>query len=123
MVERYVMALDEGTSSARAILFDRAGNIVSLAQREFRQIYPRPGWVEHDANEIWSTQLSVAREVIHNAGIEAHQVAAIGITNQRETCLIWDRKTGVPLHNALVWQDRRTAGVCDQLKARGSNAM
>lgn len=119
MVERYVMALDEGTSSARAILFDRAGNIVSLAQREFRQIYPRPGWVEHDANEIWSTQLSVGREVTHNAGIEAHQIAAIGITNQRETCLIWDRKTGIPLHNALVWQDRRTAGICDQLKAKG----
>lgn len=119
MVERYVMALDEGTSSARAILFDREGNIVSLAQREFRQIYPRPGWVEHDANEIWATQLSVAREVMHNADISAADVAAIGITNQRETCLIWDRKTGVPLHNALVWQDRRTAGICDQLKARG----
>lgn len=119
MAERYVMALDEGTSSARAILFDRAGNVAALAQREFRQIYPRPGWVEHDANEIWSTQLSVARQVLHDASIDAQQVAAIGITNQRETCLVWDRKTGIPLHNALVWQDRRTAGACDQLKARG----
>ncbi|SDN04407.1 glycerol kinase GlpK [Ensifer sp. YR511] len=119
MCEKYVMALDEGTSSARAILFDRAGSLVSLAQREFRQIYPKPGWVEHDANEIWSTQLSVAREVMQNAGVGPESIAAIGITNQRETCLIWDRKTGVPLHNALVWQDRRTAGVCDQLKSRG----
>ena len=119
MAERYVMALDEGTSSARAILFDRAGNVAALAQREFRQIYPRPGWVEHDANEIWSTQLSVARQVLHDASIDAQQVAAIGITNQRETCLVWDRRTGIPLHNALVWQDRRTAGACDQLKARG----
>ncbi|WP_037217395.1 glycerol kinase GlpK [Rhizobium sp. IBUN] len=118
-MERYVMSLDEGTSSARAILFDRAGNVVALAQREFRQIYPRAGWVEHDASEIWSTQLSVAREVIYNAGIGADQVAAIGITNQRETCLIWDRKTGIPLSNAIVWQDRRTAGICDQLKAGG----
>ncbi|NMN71517.1 MULTISPECIES: glycerol kinase GlpK [unclassified Rhizobium] len=118
-MERYIMSLDEGTSSARAILFDRAGNVVSLAQREFRQIYPRAGWVEHDANEIWSTQLSVAREVIHNAGIGADQIAAIGITNQRETCLIWDRKTGNPLSNAIVWQDRRTAGACDHLKAKG----
>lgn len=119
MTETYVMALDEGTSSARAILFDRAGNITAQAQREFRQIYPKPGWVEHDANEIWATQLSVAREAIHKAGIAAKQVAAIGITNQRETVVVWDRATGVPLHNALVWQDRRTSVVCDQLKERG----
>lgn len=119
MVQTYVMALDEGTSSARAILFDRGGNVVALAQREFRQIYPKPGWVEHDGSEIWATQLSVAREAIQKAGIDSGQVAAIGITNQRETSLVWDRKTGIPLHNALVWQDRRTSGVCDQLKARG----
>ena len=119
MAETYVMALDEGTSSARAILFDRASNIVAIAQREFRQIYPKPGWVEHDANEIWATQLSVAREALQKAGISASQVAAIGITNQRETSVVWDRATGIPLHNALVWQDRRTSVICDHLKERG----
>jgi len=119
MTKTYVMALDEGTSSARAILFDRAGNIAALAQREFRQIYPQPGWVEHDAVEIWNTQLAVAREAMAEIGATHDQIAAIGITNQRETSLVWDRKTGVPLHHALVWQDRRTAGVCDALKARG----
>lgn len=119
MSKSFVMALDEGTSSARAILFDYSGNIVSSAQREFRQIYPKPGWVEHDGNEIWQVQLSVAREAIKRAGINPGELAAIGITNQRETCLIWDRKTGQPLHNALVWQDRRTSGACDALKANG----
>ena len=119
MTKTYVMALDEGTSSARAILFDRSGNIAALAQREFRQIYPQPGWVEHDAVEIWNTQLAVAREAMAEIGATFDQIAAIGITNQRETSVIWDRKTGVPLHHALVWQDRRTAGVCDALKATG----
>lgn len=119
MTETYVMALDEGTSSARAILFDRAGNVAASAQREFRQIYPEPGLVEHDAVEIWNTQLAVAREAMAAVGATAAQIAAIGITNQRETSVIWDRKTGVPLYNALVWQDRRTAGVCDMLKAKG----
>jgi glycerol kinase len=119
MAKSYVMALDEGTSSARAILFDKTGNIVALAQREFRQIYPKPGWVEHDGTEIWQVQLSVAREAMQKAGAVAADIAAIGITNQRETSLIWDRKTGQPLHNALVWQDRRTAGVCDGLKEKG----
>ena len=119
MSRSFVMALDEGTSSARAILFDHSGNIVSLAQQEFRQIYPKPGWVEHDGNEIWQVQLSVAREAIRKAGVSSAEIAAIGITNQRETCLIWDRKTGVPLHNALVWQDRRTSGACDALKEKG----
>lgn len=119
MVAKYVMALDEGTSSARAILFDRDGNVMALAQREFRQIYPQPGWVEHDAIEIWNTQLAVAREVMQEAGASAGDIAAIGITNQRETSLVWDRRTGQPLHHALVWQDRRTAGVCDALKANG----
>jgi glycerol kinase len=119
MTKTYVMALDEGTSSARAILFDRAGTVAALAQREFRQIYPQPGWVEHDALEIWNTQLAVAREALAQVGATANQIAAIGITNQRETSVIWDRKTGQPLHNALVWQDRRTAGVCDALKAKG----
>jgi glycerol kinase len=119
MTKTYVMALDEGTSSARAILFDRAGNIAALAQREFRQIYPQPGLVEHDAVEIWNTQLAVAREAMAEIGATHDQIAAIGITNQRETSVIWDRKTGAPLHHALVWQDRRTAGVCDALKAKG----
>lgn len=119
MSKSYVMALDEGTSSARAIIFDHAGNIVSLAQREFRQIYPKAGWVEHDGSEIWQVQLAVAREAMKSAGVDSTNIAAIGITNQRETSLIWDRKTGKPLHNALVWQDRRTSGVCDALKAKG----
>lgn len=122
MTKTYVMALDEGTSSARAILFDRAGNIAAVAQREFRQIYPQPGWVEHDAVEIWNTQLAVAREAMAQVGTTSDQIAAIGITNQRETSVVWDRKTGQPLHNALVWQDRRTAGVCDGLKAKGLEA-
>lgn len=119
MAQNYVMALDEGTSSARAILFDRAGRVVSIGQREFRQIYPQPGWVEHDPLEIWTVQLSVAREALAEANVRPDEIAAIGVTNQRETCVVWDRATGMPIHNALVWQDRRTAGVCDELKARG----
>src|SRR5688500_12775772 len=106
-----VLALDQGTTSSRAIVFDETGRIVSIAQREFRQIYPRPGWVEHDANAIASTQLEVAREAI-----EGHDVRAIGITNHRETTIVWDRKTGEPIANAIVWQDRRTADLCEQLK-------
>lgn len=117
--KKYVMALDEGTSSARAILFDRHGGIVSIGQREFRQIYPKPGWVEHDPMEILDTQIAVAREAIAAAGALPDEIAAIGVTNQRETVVIWDRKTGQPIMNALVWQDRRTAPVCDDLKARG----
>jgi glycerol kinase len=117
--KKYVLALDEGTSSARAILFDRRGEIVSIGQREFRQIYPNPGWVEHDPIEIWNVQLSAAREALTLADARPEEVAAIGIANQRETCLVWDRGTGLPIHNALVWQDRRTAGVCDELKADG----
>ncbi|MCB1329199.1 MAG: glycerol kinase GlpK [Maritimibacter sp.] len=121
--KKYVLALDEGTSSARAILFDKAGEIAAIGQREFRQIYPEPGWVEHDANEIWATQLDVIREAFKGAGARPEEVAAIGITNQRETCVVWDRATGKPIHNALVWQDRRTAGVCDRLKERGLEAV
>ncbi len=121
--KKYVLALDEGTSSARAILFDKAGEIAAIGQREFRQIYPEPGWVEHDANEIWSTQLDVIREAFESAGARPEEVAAIGITNQRETCVVWDRATGKPIHNALVWQDRRTAGVCDKLKENGMEAV
>jgi glycerol kinase len=119
MSEKYIMALDQGTTSSRAILFDRSGNIKSLAQKEFTQIYPQPGWVEHDPEEIWSSQFSVLAEVIAKIGIKTSDVAAIGITNQRETTIVWDRTTGLPVYNAIVWQDRRTAGFCDELKSRG----
>ena len=114
-----ILALDQGTTSSRAIVFDRGGAIKAVAQKEFRQIFPQPGWVEHDANEIWVTQMGVATEAIARAGIAARDVAAIGITNQRETTVVWNRATGKPVCNAIVWQDRRTAGLCDELKARG----
>lgn len=114
-----VMAMDAGTTGIRAILFDRAGAVVAQASQEFTQIYPKPGWVEHDPVDIWNTQLTVAHKVLDIAGVGAEQVAAIGITNQRETTVVWDRHTGHPVHNAIVWQDRRTAGRCDELKAKG----
>jgi len=117
------MALDQGTTSSRAILFDHEGNIVGQEQREFTQIYPKPGWVEHDANEIWATQLQVTQELMASAKVDAANIASIGITNQRETTLIWDKNTGDPIHNAIVWQDRRTAAICDELKAQGHEAM
>ena len=116
---QHILALDQGTTSSRAIVFDHAGSIVSVAQQEFRQIFPRPGWVEHDANEIWATQSSVAAEAILKAGLTANAIAAIGITNQRETTVVWERATGKPIANAIVWQDRRTAAVCDKLKRAG----
>jgi glycerol kinase len=116
---KYILALDQGTTSCRAIVFNHAGDIVATAQKEFTQIFPQSAWVEHDADEIWSTQFAVSQEVLVKAKITAKDVAAIGITNQRETTLVWDRKTGNPIHNAIVWQDRRTAGFCDELKARG----
>ena len=119
MQKQYILALDQGTTSSRAIVFDRAGNIVSLAQKEFRQIYPQPGWVEHDPLEIWGSQAGVAAEAVAQAGLESQQVAAIGITNQRETTIVWDRETGHPVYNAIVWQDRRTASYCDSLKRDG----
>jgi len=115
---KYILSLDQGTTSSRAILFDHAGSIVSVAQKEFPQIFPKPGWVEHDPRDIWSSQAGVAAEVLTKASVGAADVAAIGITNQRETTLVWDRFTGKPIHNAIVWQDRRTAGVCDRLRAR-----
>lgn len=118
-MEKFILALDQGTTSSRAILFNQEGQIIAISQQEFTQMFPKPGWVEHDATEIWDTQLSVARAVLRKADIVASQIAAIGITNQRETTLIWDRKTGEPIHNAIVWQDRRTAAFCDQLKAEG----
>ncbi|MBL9171706.1 MAG: glycerol kinase GlpK [Verrucomicrobiales bacterium] len=118
-MKQYILALDQGTTSSRAILFDHRGSVVAMAQKEFRQIYPRPGWVEHDANEIWATQSGVAAEVLARARIKSSRVAAIGITNQRETTVVWDRETGEPVGHAIVWQDRRTAGMCDRLKRRG----
>ena len=118
----YILALDQGTTSSRTIVFDQAGGVVATAQKEFRQIFPKPGWVEHDANEIWATQLSTAQDVLKRANLTASDIAGIGITNQRETTVVWDRETGVPIHHAIVWQDRRTAARCDQLKARGLTA-
>ena len=119
MSGKYVMALDAGTTSNRAIVFDHSGKIVSVAQREFRQYYPQPGWVEHDAPEIWETQLAVARESLEKAGLTAADIAGIGITNQRETTVVWNRKTGQPIMHAIVWQCRRTSGICDALKTKG----
>ncbi|MGZ5798942.1 MAG: glycerol kinase GlpK, partial [Caldimonas sp.] len=119
----YLLALDQGTSSSRSIVFDSRGRIVAMAQREFRQIFPRPGWVEHDPREIWESQLATAREALATAGLAAGEIAAIGITNQRETTLLWNRITGEPLGNAIVWQDRRTAPACETLKERGLEAM
>ncbi|MBH8554271.1 glycerol kinase GlpK [Nostocaceae cyanobacterium CENA357] len=116
---KYILAFDQGTTSSRSIIFDRNGNILTIAQKEITQIFPQPGWVEHDADEIWSSQIGVANEALARIGIKASDIAAIGISNQRETTIVWDRKTGKPLHNAIVWQDRRTAADCDELKASG----
>ena len=115
----HVLALDQGTTSSRAIVFDGDGNIRGLGQRQFRQIFPRPGWVEHDPEEIWTTQLAAAAEALEVADLKSADLAAIGITNQRETTVLWDRKTGEPVHRAIVWQDRRTAGACEELRAAG----
>ena len=115
----FVLALDQGTSSSRSIVFDAQGRVVSLAQRELRQHYPQPGWVEHDPDEIWDTQLATAHEAIAKAGLQAADIAAIGITNQRETSVLWERRSGRPVHPAIVWQDRRTAPYCAQLRAQG----
>lgn len=114
----HILALDQGTTSSRAILFDHAGGIIAVAQKEFPQIFPKPGWVEHNPIDIWSTQASVATEVMQKASLSPADIAAIGITNQRETTIVWDRETGQPIYNAIVWQDRRTAAMCDVLKAR-----
>ena len=119
MTKKYVLALDQGTTSSRAILFDQSGKGVGVAQKEFTQIYPKAGWVEHDAMEIWGSQMGVAREVLETMGVSPEEVAAIGITNQRETTVVWDKATGKPIYNAIVWQCRRTAAICDDLKARG----
>lgn len=119
MEKKYVLALDQGTTSSRTILFDHDSNIVAVAQREFTQIFPKPGWVEHNANEIWPTQVGTISEVIAKSNIDASEIAAIGITNQRETTVVWDKKTGKPIYNAIVWQSRQTMDICDELKAKG----
>ncbi|HHY36814.1 MAG TPA: glycerol kinase GlpK [Firmicutes bacterium] len=119
MAQKYIMALDQGTTSSRTIIFDQSGSVISVAQKEFTQIYPKPGWVEHDPMEIWSTQIGTAKEALEKANLKPEQIAAIGITNQRETTVVWDKNTGEPVYNAIVWQCRRTAPMCDDLKARG----
>ena len=119
MPSNYILALDQGTTSSRSMLFDKQGNIISTAQKEFKQIYPQPGWVEHDADEIWSTQFGTMAEVVARAHISMKDVAGIGITNQRETTVVWDRRTGQPVYHAIVWQDRRTAAYCDELRTAG----
>jgi len=117
-MKKYILTLDQGTTSSRAILFDHEGKILSLAQKEFKQFYPKPGWVEHDPMEIWSSQASVITEAILKENLKSEEIAAIGITNQRETTVVWDRETGIPVYNAIVWQDRRTSEYCDQLKQK-----
>lgn len=121
--QQFILALDQGTTSSRSIIFDQLGRPVATAQKPFQQLFPQPGWVEHDANEIWSTQASVTAEVIAKAGLNGKAIAGIGITNQRETTVVWDRKTSQPVYNAIVWQDRRTAQFCDQLRAEGKSNM
>ena len=116
---KYIMALDQGTTSSRCILFDHAGNICAVANKEFRQIFPKPGWVEHDANEIWEVTQEVARAAMHKLSVTAQDIAAIGITNQRETTVVWDKETGEPIAHAIVWQCRRTADIIDRLVADG----
>lgn len=123
MDKKYILAFDQGTTSSRAIIFDKNGLIISVAQKEFTQIFPQAGWVEHDANEIWSTQIGVASEAIAKAKIDADEIAAIGITNQRETTVVWERSTGKPIYNAIVWQDRRTSDFCNELKAVGKDKL
>ena len=122
-MKKFILSLDQGTTSSRAIVFDCNGDTISTALKEFTQIYPEPGLVEHDPSEIWATQSGVALEAISIAGISSDDVAAIGITNQRETIVVWDRRTGKPVYNAIVWQDRRTADLCDQLKQGGYSRM
>ena len=122
-MDKYILALDQGTTSSRAIVFDHAGNAVSVAQKEFTQYFPKPGWVDHDPMEIWSSQIGVAQEAISALRLSRDEIAAIGITNQRETTIVWDAATGEPVHNAIVWQDRRTAEYCDSLKEKGLTGM
>lgn len=119
MEQKVIMAVDQGTTGTRVILFDHEGNIIANAYREIAQVYPQPGWVEHDPKEYWQTVLECTREVMEKGGLKATEIAAIGITNQRETTILWDKDTGQPLYNAIVWQCRRTAAMCEELKAKG----
>ncbi|MDY7221626.1 glycerol kinase GlpK [Halalkalibacterium halodurans] len=123
MTKKYILALDQGTTSSRAILFNEAGEIIGIEQKEFQQIFPKPGWVEHDANEIWASVLSVIAGVLLKTNVEAKEIAAIGITNQRETAVVWEKESGRPIYNALVWQSRQTAGICERLRAEGFSEM
>ncbi|MGC4037346.1 MAG: glycerol kinase GlpK [Chitinophagaceae bacterium] len=123
MPEQYILSLDQGTTSSRSLIIDKKGNIAGVAQKEFKQIFPQPGWVEHDAEEIWSTQFGTMAEAVANAKITMKDIAAIGITNQRETTVVWERSTGRPIYNAIVWQDRRTSAFCDELKAANHSEM
>jgi len=120
-MEKYILSLDQGTTSSRAILFDKAGKVVHVSQKEFTQHFPKPGWVEHDANEIWGSVLAVIAGVLSESNVKPDQIAGIGITNQRETTVVWDKETGVPVYNAVVWQSRQTSGICDELKEKGYN--
>jgi len=123
MADQYILAIDQGTTSSRAILFNRSGRIHGMAQQEFTQFFPHPGWVEHDANEIWTSQLAVTQQVLREHHLTAKDIAAIGITNQRETSVLWDRNTGEPVAHAIVWQDRRAAGLCDTLRDEGKSEL
>ena len=123
MAGDYILAIDQGTTSSRAIVFNHDSATVGEAQQEFTQHYPQPGWVEHDASEIWDVTMGVVRQALEDAGVSPEDIAAIGITNQRETVLVWDRETGEPLHNAIVWQDRRGASICDELSEQGYDEM
>lgn len=119
MEKKYVLSLDQGTTSSRAVLFDKSGAIMGVSQKEFTQMYPKPGWVEHNAEEIWETQLEVLKEVLIQNHVHPHQIVAIGITNQRETAVVWDKLTGKPVYNAIVWQSRQTMDICNELKEQG----
>lgn len=121
MSEQYILSIDQGTTSSRAILFNKAGNIVETGQKEFEQFFPKPGWVEHDANEIWTSVLACIADVLRKADVEPSQIAGIGITNQRETAVVWDRNTGKPIYHAVVWQSRQTEDICKELRAAGHN--
>ena len=122
-MEKYILAIDQGTTSSRAIIFNKKGDIISVAQKEFKQYFPKPGWVEHDPIEIWSSQAGVATEAVTKKGLNVDNILAIGITNQRETVIVWDKKTGKPVYNAIVWQDKRTANYCDELKKQGKETL
>lgn len=122
-MSKYILAFDQGTTSSRAIIFNHQGKAISTTQREFKQIFPKPGWVEHDPNEIWSTQIGVAAEAVSKSKLKSEDIQAIGITNQRETTVVWDRNTGEPVYNAIVWQDRRTSDYCDELREQGYEDM